>query len=365
MDRRAFLTASAAASIATQLPQLAFAQERRFAPAPGKWRTFEVVTRLEIADAKGATQAWVPLPSMTTDWQVSDESTWTTNATDAKLAVDAASGARMVHARFADGERAPWIEVTSRIRAQDRRHDWAVKQDARADRATLQHFLKATDLMPTDGIVKATADEIVGRRRSDVEKSKALYDWVVANTYREPAVRGCGVGDIKAMLETGNLGGKCGDINALFVGLARASGIPARDVYGIRVGRSAFGYKELGAGSADITRAQHCRAEVWLAGHGWVAMDPADVGKVMRLETADWVKDTKHPLVAPVNAALFGGWEGNWMAYNVAHDVALPGSSAAKLPFFMYPQAETRGERIDSLDPDTFRYRISTRELTT
>ena len=48
-------------------------------------------------------------------------------------------------------------------------------------------------------------------------------------------MRGCGVGDIRAMLETGNLGGKCADLNALFVGLARAAGIPARDVYGVRV----------------------------------------------------------------------------------------------------------------------------------
>jgi thiol-disulfide isomerase/thioredoxin len=36
------------------------------------------------------------------------------------------------------------------------------------------------------------------------------------------------VGDIKAMLETRNFGGKCGDINGLFVGLARAAGVPAR-----------------------------------------------------------------------------------------------------------------------------------------
>jgi hypothetical protein len=83
----------------------------------------------------------------------------------------------------------------------------------------------------------------------------------------------------------------------------------------------------------------------------------------MRQETPEWLKDPKHPVVAPVNAALFGGWEGNWMAYNVSHDVALPGSRGAKVGFLMYPQAETRGERVDSLDPDTFRYRITAREI--
>ena len=57
-----------------------------------------------------------------------------------------------------------------------------------------------------------------------------IYDWVVVSTYREPKVRGCGVGDIKTMLETNNMGGKCADLNGLFVGLCRASGIPARGI---------------------------------------------------------------------------------------------------------------------------------------
>jgi Transglutaminase-like enzymes, putative cysteine proteases len=66
------------------------------------------------------------------------------------------------------------------------------------------------------------------------------------------------------MIKTGNLNGKCADLNALYVGLARSVGLPARDVYGIRVVPSQFGYKALGAGSENVTKAQHCRAEVWL-----------------------------------------------------------------------------------------------------
>ena len=38
--------------------------------------------------------------------------------------------------------------------------------------------------------------------------------------------------------------------------------------------------------------------------------------------------------------------------------------SGPKVAFLMYPQAETRGERVDSLDPDTFKYRITAREIT-
>jgi hypothetical protein len=60
-----------------------------------------------------------------------------------------------------------------------------------------------------------------------------------------------------------------------------------------------------------------------------------------------------------VKQALFGGWEGNWMGYNFAHDVQLPGYSAGKLGFLMYPQAQNRGEAYDALDPNAFKYTIT------
>ena len=217
--------------------------------------------------------------------------------------------------------------------------------------------------MPTDGIVLSTAREATRGAHGDVEQARQIYDWVVAHTYRDPEVRGCGVGDIKTMLETGNFGGKCGDINGLFVGLCRAVGIPARDLYGIRLARSAFGYSQLGSDPAKLQGAQHCRAEVFLKQHGWVAMDPADVGKVMRLETPQWIKDVGNPLVQPVDRALFGSWEGNWVAFNDAHDVSLPGSRGPKLGFLMYPQVENANGRYDPLDPDHFKYTISAREI--
>ena len=363
MDRRSFLATTAALPLVSTLPGVAHAQERTFAPAPAGWRSYEITTRLEVLNAGPGTQVWVPVPAIDTSWQQSLESRTSGNARSAMLVVDPSSGARMVHATFDDAERAPVIEVVSLFRAQNRRYDWSSAPTNPAPPADLGEYLKATSLIPTDGIVRATSEKIVAGKATDVDKARAIYEWVVQNTYREPKTRGCGVGDIKGMLETGNMGGKCADINAMFVGLSRAAQIPARDVYGIRVSKSAFDYKELGAGTPDITRAQHCRAEVWLAGRGWVAMDPADVGKVMRQETDAWIRTTDHPIVTPVYRSLWGGWEGNWLGYNFAHDIALPGSRGAKIGFLMYPQAETRGERVDSLDPDTFKYRITAREL--
>ena len=91
-------------------------------------------------------------------------------------------------------------------------------------RPSCRYFLQPHQYMPTDGIVKSKATEITKGAKTDVEKAQAIYDWIVDNTFRDPKVRGCGRGDIRFMLETGYLGGKCADLNALYVGLARAAG---------------------------------------------------------------------------------------------------------------------------------------------
>ena len=166
------------------------------------------------------------------------------------------------------------------------------------------------------------------------------------------------------MLESGNLGGKCADLNALFVGLARAAGLPARDAYGIRVAKSRLGFKSLGAATEVISKSQHCRAEVHLAEFGWVPVDPADVRKVV-LEEPPGNLPLDDAVVQRARARLFGAWEMNWVAYNFASNVALPGSTRKRIGFLMYPQADTASGPIDSLDPNAFRYEITARELTT
>ncbi|MET0310659.1 MAG: transglutaminase domain-containing protein [Burkholderiaceae bacterium] len=361
---RRTLLAGAAAATLPSLALRAAAQERRFEPRPGAWRTFEITTRVEIPVANGTTRVWLPVPSVDDDYQRTGTNEWRTNGA-AALGAEPVYGARFLQVEFPASQATPFVELTSRFQTQDRAENWSAKSEPRLSRAELAPWLKPTELVPLDGIVLKTAREITAGARTDEEKSRKIYDWIVANTFREPKVRGCGTGDIKTMLETGNMGGKCGDINGLFVGLCRAAGVPARDVYGIRVAPSAFGYRELGGNSANLKSAQHCRAEVYLAGHGWVAMDPADVGKVMRLETPQWIKSTSDPVVAPVYRSLYGGWEGNWLGFNQAHDVALPGSKGDKLGFFMYPVAEDAKGRFDSLAPDEFKYTITAREIRT
>ncbi len=362
ISRRQLLKTTAAAAAAVSAPRLATAQASTFAPKPGAWRTFEVTTRLDLATGD-RTQAWIPLPSIHQDlWVKPGKSTWRGNARSAEIVRDPKYGAEFLHVKFKDGEGAPSIEVSSRISLRDRALDLSSKRPVAALRIAEQRlYLEPTQLMPTDGIVRQTAEDAAAGRLTDLERAHAVYEWVVANTFRDASTRGCGTGDVASMLRTGNLGGKCADLNALYVALVRSIGIPARDIYGVRVAPSQFGYKSLGAGSDNVTKAQHCRAEVWLDGYGWVATDPADVRKVVLEEPPgnNAVHDEK---VVAVRRALFGAWEGNWLAYNVAHDLQLPDSTHT-VPFLMYPQAETAGALLDCLDPSNFKYSISSREV--
>ena len=361
MKRREFLRSASVVSAAIAFPKAV----RLFAgEVPDAWRSFEVTTSVQVLKPSGITRIWLPAALVNpTPFQRTLANEFKAEGGTAKIVESKADAMGIVAAEFPAGAQ-PILTVTSRIATKNHAADLSTAGNApKSDKEDLEHFLRPTKLIPTDGIVKATAAEITKGAKRDVEKARAIYEWIVTNTFRSPKTRGCGLGDIRFMLETKDLGGKCADLNALFVGLARAAGLPARDVYGIRVAKSDLGYKSLGPSTEIVTKAQHCRAEVYLGDYGWVPVDPADVRKVV-LEEPPGNLPLDDDRVEKARLRLFGSWEMNWMAYNFAHDVVLPGSNGAPIGFLMYPHAETADGRLDSLDPDGFKYEIKAREIT-
>src|SRR5215470_9701867 len=363
MNRRNFLQSTTAACAGLVLSKSLPA----FADALGTsgWRTFEVTSRVEVLKPNGATHIWLPAALIRdTSYQRTLSNKFSAENGSAKLTRDKLAALGIVSATYPANAK-PVLTLTSRVSMKNYAVDLAGTKPApsqRASKAELDYFLQPTKYVPTDGIVKDTALKATKGATTDLDKARAIYEWIVENTFRDPKVKGCGRGDIRGMLESGDLGGKCADLNALYVGMARSVGLPARDVYAIRVVKSELGYKSLGLNTDKATKAQHCRAEVYLTQHGWVPVDPADVRKVV-LEEPPGNRALADEMVSKARTRLFGSWESNWMAYNYGHDVVLPGSAKQPLVFFMYPQAETSEGRLDPLDPDNFKYEISVKEI--
>lgn len=375
MQRRHFMhlsstAAMAGAATALGLPLQASAIGRAH-PASEGWRIYEITTTLDLSERTAQGRVWVPLPA--DQLLGSDGSTYqrllgtrheAPGARDARV-VRGPANAQMLQVEWTDPRAPQQLKLVNQVALRDRATDLGHPQGGRtASAAELRPWLKGSSLKPLDGVVGDAARKITAEAgaRTDIEKAQAIYDWIVANCHRNGSVRGCGAGDAAYVLTSGNLGGKCADLNGLFVALARASGVPARDIYGVRVDDSAHGYKSMGK-SGDISRAQHCRAEFYAQGYGWVPVDPADVRKVMLEEEKGGLPRTD-ARVRAANALLFGAWESNWMGYNSAEDLRLPGSrQSAPLGFLMYPQGETAQGRLDSLDPATFRYSIQSRRV--
>jgi transglutaminase-like putative cysteine protease len=361
MDRRQFLRTAAAASATLSVPRLARSWATGSSADSG-WRTFEVTTRVEVLNPSGVSMVWLPAAQLqTAPYQKTLGNEFHAEGGTAELVRYDDFG--IVTAKYPDGSK-PVLTLTCKVSTRNYTVDLgAAGQPAKSDSAEIEKCLKGTKVVPVDGIVKATADSITQGVQGDVAKARAIYDWIVVNTFRNPKTRGCGLGDIRYMLESKDLGGKCADLNALYVGLARAAGIPARHIYGLRVAPSQVGFKSLGLATDNATKGQHCRAEVFLKDYGWVPVDPADVRKVV-LEEPPGNQPMDSEVVQKARQRLFGSWEMNWMAYNTGHDVALPGSKNPPINYFMYPQAETGGTRVDPFDADKFKYEISSKEVT-
>ncbi len=354
MKRRLFMAAAAASPLASAMP----APQGWAAPdtaTTGSWRSYELTTTVNLGTDAGRTRIWLPLPHDSA-YQRLEAVTWTGNAPKLGIYTDVASGTHAFHAAWDDGGAPRTVALTTRVSTLDRRSDLrAASAGVMPD--DVAKFLKPNAMITTDGIVKETADKIVEGKREPLAKAQAIYDWIVENTFRDPKVKGCGIGDIRAMLVSGNLGGKCADLNALFVGLARAAGVPARGVYGVRVAPSAFS-GAMGTRNADISKAQHCRAEFWVAGIGWIPADPADIRKVV-LDDKLALNDPRMPVL---RRFLFGAWEGNWVAFNHTRDVRLAPSDTV-VNYFMYPEGETAQGQLDGMDPEAAGYRITVQAM--
>ncbi|MDD7365597.1 MAG: transglutaminase-like domain-containing protein [Atopobiaceae bacterium] len=206
----------------------------------------------------------------------------------------------------------------------------------------IKPYLEGSTLVPVNQQVVDAAKQIVGDKTTVLDKARAIYDWIVANMNRDENVKGCGQGDVCALLSTRS--GKCTDINSVFVGLCRAVDVPARELFGVRMNGD------------DVTGGQHCWAEFYLPGTGWVSADPADVLKAVLKNK--WTKDQQE--TKDKAEYYWGGLDSQRVQLSFGREVTLsPAQDGPALNYFGYPYAEVDGDALDYYDPKSFVYTMS------
>jgi transglutaminase-like putative cysteine protease len=360
INRRRFLQIGGAFAGAVLLPGTGRTQER-FIAAQGPWRKFDITTALKFTKPKGRAQAWIPVPAVNADdWARALGSDWETNAKVARLDQDEASGVELVYLEWDENETAAAVQISSHAETRDRITDFTRPTKAEPlsgdDRS---RYTAPVSFMPHDGWLRETATKITENAKTDLGKAKAIYEWIVEE-------QSCDVSDLRTLVGGADLVGglrrSCDYLTSLFVGLARVSGLPAREIYGVRVAPSQFGFESLGAVPDDITAKTHSRGEVWLADYGCVPATPGDVRRVIRDEAVGGLELTD-PKAVSARVTLFGAWEGNWVAYNMANDFALPDGQGATVPFLIRPRVMTAAGLLGGEQTPGYSLRLAATEL--
>ena len=316
-------------------------------PAGRASGTLTVNVDLSAQPSGQEVRLWLPYP-VSGAHQAVEKVHYQGDFDEAGVYTDRANGTPMLYARWGEKAKSRVLSFSFSVA----RDEVAVRDLSRPetpwDPADYARFLAPTSLGPTDKQVKELAERTTAGKTTVLAKAKAVYDWTVENMVRDPETRGCGTGDVCLLLA--RPGGKCADISSVYIALARAAGVPAREVFGIRLGKEAV---------VDVTGWQHCWAEFYLPGTGWVPVDPADVLKAMLVQKLT-LKDAK---IAELRRYFFGSVDPYRVRLSEGRDLQLtPAQAGGPLNYLMYPYAEVGGKVIDWLDAKGFAYTITYRQ---
>lgn len=324
-----------------------------FSISCAKERQGEVAFKITIDAPENSkdVRVWVPYPVSDKEQTISDikvEGNFTRSEVYSQKQF---STDKALYAEWTKPTKTRVITLTFKAKAIERvRKDFPSKESDIP--IEIREYLKGSEFIPTDGKIKEIAVSITSGKKNITEKAEAVYDWVIENTFRDPNVQGCGIGDVERILV--EKGGKCSDIGGLFVALARAAGVPARQVWGLRLGKKQV---------EDMTGGHHCWTEVYLPSYGWIPVDPADVRKVMfeeklelNSEKAKKYRDYYFGSVDEYRIVLTKGTKG----YNLT-----PPQKGGMIPYgFIYPYAEIDGKPVEWLAAQKeLKYKITFKEF--
>jgi transglutaminase-like putative cysteine protease len=224
------------------------------------------------------------------------------------------------------------VEMKIHVRRKEYLHNAfaSLKADAKGTRPeAVAMWLKPDRLVPNDDSIRDLAREVTKDKKGDLAKARAIYDYVVDTMAYDKSGTGWGNGDIKWACDAKR--GNCTDFHALFIGLNRAVGIPAKFAIGFPLP------PEHGGGEIP---GYHCWAEFYLDGYGWVPVDASEA--------------RKHP---EKRAYFFGAHDENRVQFSMGRDIVLsPKQAGDPLNYFIYPYVEVNGQQYSKVSK-TFHYK--------
>lgn len=177
-------------------------------------------------------------------------------------------------------------------------------------------------LIPLDGPVLDEKIKVVREGMGELENARAIYDDVVSTMTYDKSGTGWGRGD--AIYACNARAGNCTDFHSLFIGMARAAGIPARFVMGFPIPED----KE--EGEVD---GYHCWAEFYTDELGWVPVDASEASK--NPEKREF---------------FFGNLDPNRVAFTVGRDITLEVEGLTDpLNYLIYPIVLVDGKRYEDV----------------
>lgn len=224
-----------------------------------------------------------------------------------------------------------FFEVARREHVQERLQQAAATRDGVKPDKDLARWLKPDRLVPLDDNIRKWAGEVVEAAGAvtDLEKARAIYNHVVSTVKYDKSGKGWGRGDIYYACDARR--GNCTDFHAIFIGYARAVGVPARFAIGFPIPAD----KQAGAVSG-----YHCWAEFYAQGIGWVPVDASEAAKdPARREY------------------FFGAHDEHRVEFTRGRDLVLsPRQKGDPLNYFIYPYAEVDGKEHAGVER-SFAYR--------
>jgi hypothetical protein len=165
----------------------------------------------------------------------------------------------------------------------------------------------------------------VFKQSPELEKARAIYDYVFTTMRYDKSGTGWGHGDTLWACDSKR--GNCTDFHSVFMSMARSQHIPARFEIGFPLPADKH--------SAEIP-GYHCRAEFYTGQTGWVPIDISEAWK--HQEKRDY---------------FFGAHDNSRVQFTMGRDLTLnPKQSGPALNYFVYPYVEVDGKEYPNVSID-------------